>query len=109
MLNFIANYWEVIIVAIIFIGAIIIRLQRMWNGNIVDWLVAVCADMERELGSGTGRLKLAGAYEIFIATFPIVSKFISAEFFAILVDEALEILNENIAKNDKIKSYIENK
>jgi hypothetical protein len=109
MLDFITNYWQVIIVAIIFIGAIIIKLKVMWNGNVIEWLVAVCAEMERELGSGTGRLKLAGAYEIFIHTFPIASKFMSAEFFAILVDEALDILDETIAQNDKIKSYIESK
>jgi len=109
MLDFIINYWQVIIVAIILIVVIIIKLKEMWNGNIIEWLVSICAEMERELGPGTGRLKLAGAYEIFINTFPIASKFMSAEFFAVLVDEALEILDETIAQNDKIKRYIENK
>jgi hypothetical protein len=106
IINFFVEYWAVIIVVLILGTSLFLKLKRLWKGNIIEWLIDVCAEMERNLGDGTGFLKLRGAYNEFIATFPIMSKLISFETFSQLVDEALAVLKEKMSVNRKLSDYI---
>lgn len=94
ILSLILTYWDVILVMLIIISGVVIKLNNMWNGNIVEWLVAICNEMEEEFGAGMGLLKKTKAYTLFVEKFPIISKFISAEKFDDLVDDALVELEE---------------
>ena len=65
-----------------------------------NWLLYAVAMAERELGSGTGRIKLGQVYEQFLLVFPQLQHVISFDMFAKLVDEVLvqfqELIEENV-------------
>ena len=76
--------------------------------QIQEWLIYAVSKAEKELGSGTGQLKLRYVYDMFIARFPHLVKFIGFEAFSGLVDEALEVFKNMIQQNKDINRYIEN-
>ena len=77
--------------------------------QIQEWLLYAVARAEKELGSGTGQLKLRYVYDMFIARFPHLVKFIGFEAFSGLVDEALDIFKEMLQQNKDVNNYIGNK
>ena len=74
--------------------------------QIQEWLLYAVAKAEKELGSGTGQLKLRYVYDMFIARFPYLVRFISFEAFSGLVDEALDIFRDMIKQNKNVNKYI---
>ena len=74
--------------------------------HIKQWLLWAVSAAEKNLGSGTGQLKLREVYDIFITKFPFVSKLISFEIFSHLVDEALEEMRDMLNKNNNISAII---
>lgn len=76
--------------------------------QIQEWLLYAVAQAEKELGSGTGQLKLRYVYDMFIGRFPYLVKFIGFEAFSGLVDEALDIFREMLQQNKDISNYIGN-
>lgn len=75
--------------------------------KIKEWLLYAVAKAEKELGSGTGQLKLRYVYDMFITKFSHLSKIISFEAFSLLVDESLDIFREMLENNKNISNYIE--
>ena len=75
--------------------------------KIKAWLLQAVVSAEKDLGSGTGRIKLSVVYNAFITKFPITAKIISFETFSNLVDGALDELKELLKTNDKVKELIE--
>lgn len=73
-----------------------------------EWLLYACSQAERELGGGTGQLKLRMVYGMFIDKFPWLVKVIAFEQFSKLVDEALEQMKEMLQSNKAVKEFIEN-
>lgn len=71
-----------------------------------EWLLLAVIKAEKELGDGTGQVKLRYVYDLFIDKFRFASMFISFNQFSILVDAALVIMKEMISNNDQIKNYI---
>jgi len=74
--------------------------------KIKAWLLQAVVSAEKDLGSGTGRIKLSVVYNAFITKFPITAKIISFETFSNLVDGALDELKELLKTNDKVKELI---
>ncbi len=74
--------------------------------RIKQWLLQAVVQAEKELGSGTGKVKLSVVYDMFIARFPIVSKFISFNTFSSFVDDVLETMREILESNKSLKEYI---
>lgn len=74
--------------------------------DIKEWLKFAVTEAEKKLKSGTGQLKLRLVYDMFIAKFPEVQKFISFEKFSTWVDEALEWLNIQLESNKAVKDYV---
>ena len=79
----------------------------MGRKNIKEWLLYAVSIAEKELGSGTGKLKLRQVYEAFIVAYPVISKIIPFEVFSEWVDEALKEMRDIISTNLDIKSFIE--
>lgn len=79
--------------------------------TIKEWLLYACIQAEKELGSGTGQLKLRYVWDLFIARFPYLTKVVSFEMFSHWVDAALEemrrLLTENKAIQEVVKGDIE--
>lgn len=106
VLNFIYDNWDIIAVIVIIVIGVVIRLRSLWKGDVVEWLVAICADAETLYGDGTGYLKLRYVYNAFLATFPVLSKYISFETFSKWVDIALDKLKAKLSANEKLNSVV---
>ena len=63
---------------------------------------------EKELGGGTGKLKLRYVYDLFLTKFSWLAKIISFEQFSELVDEALEEMKLLLNTNEQIAAIVEN-
>lgn len=69
-------------------------------------LLYLIAMAEKELGSGTGDLKLAKVYDEFTTQYPDLVKVITYEQFKTLVDEVLTEFEDMLKDNKKIEEYI---
>lgn len=64
-------------------------------------------EAEKELGGGTGALKLRYVYSQFVEQFPTLANIISFEQFAYWVDDALVTMRHLLETNRDIKTYVE--
>lgn len=107
--------WYIIAAAI---AIIVVAAEYVINGflklpregkiaKVKEWLLWAVTQAEKELGGGTGQLKLRYVYDMFVTKFPGVAKYLSFETFSKLVDEALEKMNHLLENNINVKGYIE--
>ncbi len=113
-MDWIIDNWSLIVVAIAVVGGVF-----AWAKNIVlksteeqialvkKWLLWAVTKAEKELGGGTGELKLTSVYDMFVQRFPWVAKVISFERFSKLVDDALKEMRDMLETNSKAKEYVE--
>ena len=62
-----------------------------------EWLLYAVTKAEKELGGGTGQIKLRYVYDMFVARFAWLARVISFEAFSMMVDEALERMSKIVA------------
>lgn len=112
-MEFIVENWYMIIVAIAIVMAIAMAVIKFFKGNteeqlnkIREWLLYATALAEKELGDGTGKLKLRFVYDMFATKFPWMVKIISFERFSSLVDEVLGDMNDLLTTNTAVQHYI---
>lgn len=70
------------------------------------WLLWAVTEAEKELGSGTGALKLRQVYDLFVTRFPWLARVISFALFSRMVDEALEEMREMLASNEAVSAFV---
>ena len=97
-----------IIVAIVLIAIILIVLAIKQPKKVREWLVYAVTLAEKDLGGGTGKIKLRKVYDMFVDKYPIISFFVSFETFSKWVDVALDTMNEMLKDNKNLKAYISN-
>ena len=103
-MEFILENWNIIVVALVVLAAASFCGQI---ANVKQWLIGAVTEAEKELGSGTGKLKLRQVYDLFIVRYPKLSKILPFWFFSKLVDTALVAMRELLEKNEKVKKYVE--
>lgn len=113
-MEFLINNWFVIVALVAlfaFVGIAFWRFCKLPNDEqmnaVREWLLGAVTHAERELGNGTGRLKLRYVYDLFVARFPWVAKVMPFNTFSDLVDDALEEMREMLAQNEAVKEYVE--
>ena len=99
----VSNGIYIVAIAII----ILILIYGIMTNKVREWLKYAVTLAEKELGSGTGQIKLREVYDWFIATFPVFGRLIPFSIFSKMVDEALEWMKDQIKNNDNIANYIE--
>lgn len=110
---FIDNWYVFVAVfAVLFcFGAFAVRYFKMPTEEQLDkvreWLLWAVTQAEKELGAGTGQLKLRAVYDMFVQRFPAVAKMISFSAFSDLVDEALEEMRAMLKKNEAVAAIVE--
>lgn len=86
-----------------------IKLEKAKQLEIImEWLTYAVMRAEKELGSGTGQLKLRYVYDLFLNKFKFLAKIITFKQFSYLVDEALDVMRTMISNNKQIQDYIKN-
>ena len=108
ILAWLSQYWWAVALAIIAIVFIVIAFVGN-NKKMKQTLLYLVTTAEKELGSGTGALKLQSVYNKFIEKFPIISTFVPYATFTKLVDDALSKMKTLLEENPTIKEYVETK
>jgi len=75
--------------------------------KVKEWLLFAVIQAEKDLGGGTGQLKLRTVYDMFVQRFPDLAAFLPFNAFSDLVDEALEEMRELLAKNTAVQTFVE--
>ena len=103
---------------IIFSLLVIVFMAVIWIKNFIklpnnekmrsirEWLLYAVTEAEKELGSGTGQIKLRMVYDMFIKNFIDVSRWISFDTFSAMVDEALKDFREMLNTNENLRKYV---
>lgn len=73
---------------------------------ISEWLLLAVIKAEKELGSGTGQVKLRFVYDLFIDKFKFASMFITFSQFSIMVDAALITMKTMLTDNKQVQEYV---
>lgn len=102
-MKWIADNWSLLAV----IALVVAYVFSSGKKSVKEWLLYAVSMAEKDLGSGTGKLKLKYAYDSFIAMYPIISKLIPFAVFSMWVDEALDEMREIIETNMDIRAYLE--
>ena len=107
--TFLATYWYLVVAAIAIIAVASIKIY-IWIktpgkdqlNKIQEWLVWAVAQAEKELGSGTGQMKMRYVYDLFISKFPAVAIFIKYDAFSAMVEKALDEFKDLLDNNRRI-------
>lgn len=77
------------------------------NGtNVTQSVDQVDKIMKKELGGGTGQIKLRYVYDMFVARFTWLARVISFEAFSMMVDEALERMKKMLESNKAMQTLV---
>lgn len=113
-MKFIVENWYIILACVAFVTVAIGLIYHFFKlprasqiAKIKEWLLYAVAEAERELGSGTGQLKLRKVYDMFVTKFPFLVKFISFEYFSNIVDEVLVKFKKMFETNNNVKQYVD--
>lgn len=98
------------IIALVIGGAaalmIVIYLIANQRAKVREWLLWAVTEAERELGGGTGQLKLRQVYDWFVGKFQLVSAIVPFAVFSAWVDTALETMR-GMLQNAAVANYID--
>ena len=113
-MEFIIENWPLIVAALAVIAAVVVAVARFIGlptekqlAKVKEWLLWAVTEAEKDLGGGTGKLKLRQVYDLFVQRFPWLAKAVSFELFSSLVDEALDEMREMLDNNQAVKAFVE--
>ena len=114
-MKFIVENWFVIVAIAAVGGSIgyaIYSFAKMPSdkqlNKVREWLLYAVTKAEKELGAGTGKLKLRYVYDMFVARFEWLAKVITFDMFSMMVDEALEQMRTMLDSNEAVQKLIAN-
>lgn len=112
-MNYIVENWFVIVglMAVMATGGYTVYvLVKMPSDKqlkkVEEWLLYAVVTAEKELGGGTGQIKLRYVYDMFVARFAWIAKTITFEEFSMMVDEALEKMEKMLQSNTALKKLV---
>ena len=112
-MEFIVENWYIILAAVALVAVVVVAAVKFFKlptkeqiAQVKAWLLWAVTEAEKELGGGTGQLKLRKVYDLFVQRFPWLAKVITFERFSVLVDEALDEMREMLAKNKSAVSFV---
>ena len=115
MMALLMKYWwlAIVILAILVIAFMfLITYINLPNSKkakkVKEWLLFAVVQAEKELGSGTGALKLRFVYDMFITKFPLLVALIPFSTFSSFVDEALDKFKKLLATTPELQAYVAN-
>lgn len=106
--------WTLIIMLLalaISVGVAIVKFLNLPSEKQIDkikkCLLGWVIDAERDLGGGTGKVKLSTVYGMFVTAFPFIKNFVTFETFSDWVDEALDTMRAMLESNKSLKQIVE--
>lgn len=115
-MQWLVDNWSLIVAFVCVIVALVAIIRRFSGipteeqiAAVKEWLLWAVIQAEKELGSGTGKLKLRQVYDLFVTKFPWVAKYVSFTSFSIWVDEALIEMRKLLETNTYISTFVQEK
>ena len=112
-MDLIVENWAVFVAALAILAVAIVAIVRFVGlptasqlAKVKEWLLWAVTEAEKELGGGTGQLKLRQVYDLFVTRFPWLAKLISFELFSDMVDEALEQMRHLLDTNTAVAAFV---
>lgn len=113
-MDWIVENWFLIVALAAGVGSIVYAVYKFAGlptkqqiENIKEWLLFAVTSAERELGGGTGQLKLRYVYDLFVERYPVAAKVVPFGLFSEWVDEALENMKNMIKNNAAARRLVE--
>ena len=103
--NLIENWYIIVALlagleCIIYAGYRFLKLPtKAQAAKVKAWLLWAVTNAEKELGGGTGKLKLRQVYDLFVQRFPAVAMAVSFDTFSQWVDDALTEMRKMLVEN----------
>lgn len=95
-----------VIIAVIIVAVLVIVLAIKQPKKVKKWLIYAVSIAEKELGGGTGPLKLLQVYNDFVEKYPVLKVLVSFETFEGWVKIALEKMEEMLKEKEEVKEVI---
>lgn len=107
MIDFLTQYWDSILVVILFIVACIILVRKGSAGYVKQMLFYLVTQAEAEFGSGTGDLKYAAVTTWLYERIPAILKlFFTAKQIDALIEAAVDQMKEYLSKNESAQAFV---
>lgn len=112
-MQFFIDNWYIIlaVLAILAVATVaVIRFFRLPRAeqmeNVRQWLLGAVTAAEKELGGGTGKLKLRQVYDAFLTKFPWLAPVVPFQKFSDMVDDALKEMRKLLAENKVVQQLV---
>lgn len=112
-MKWLIDNWSLLVVIFAAICVVVMFVKRFvelpseeQTDKVREWLLYAVIMAEKELGSGTGQLKLRYVYDMFIDKFPSLVTVVPFEIFSMWVDEALERMKPLLKTNKNLAGYV---
>ena len=112
-MEIIVNNWYIILALAAVLGMATWYIYRYFNlpseaqlAKVREWLLWAVTEAEKELGGGTGKLKLRQVYDLFVTRFPWLARIVPFDLFSSMVDDALEDMREMLKTNQAVKAHV---
>ena len=112
-MEFLIENWYIILAAMALGALAVVAVVRFFRlprekqmENVRQWLLGAVTAAEKELGGGTGKLKLRIVYDAFLTKFPWLAPVIPFEQFSGLVDDALVEMRKLLADNKAVQQMV---
>ena len=109
----IIDNWYFVVVLLAFIALSIVYIRKFYGmpseeqvHKIKEWLLYAVILAEKELGGGTGQMKLRYVYDLFLEKFPSIARVVTFDMFSLWVDEVLEQMRHILETNEKIATFV---
>lgn len=86
---------------------VVIYLIANQKSKVKEWLLWAVTEAEKELGGGTGQLKLRQVYDWFVSKFKFVAAVLPFAVFSAWVDVALQTMRKMLSGNTAAANYVE--
>ena len=113
-MNWVTENWYILVSLLVLVAVGVIGTYTFLcyptekrKKKIKEWLLYAVTIAEKELGGGTGKIKLRTVYDMFLTKFPWVSRMLSFEKFSQLVDESLVDMRAILDTNEAVKEFVD--
>lgn len=112
-MEFIFDNWYIILALVAILAAVGIAVYCYFDlpseaqlAKVREWLLWAVTEAEKELGGGTGKLKLRQVYDLFVTRFPWLARIVPFDLFSDMVDDALDEMREMLKNNQAVKIHV---
>lgn len=107
MMEFLAQYWDSILVVVLFIVICIVLVKKGSAKYVKQMLFYLVTQAEAEFGSGTGDLKYAAVTTWLYEKLPAILKFFfTAKQIDAMIEAAVDQMKEYLKKNTSAQAFV---